>query len=75
MPFQIYAKNFSRSEASENFVRSLVLYGEELLASRPIPQVEDHPLSARRVSLFNATRRAVVTGTNLMWISDLEHAV
>ena len=29
------------------------LYGEELLAPRPIPKLEDHPFSAVRDSLFN----------------------
>ena len=28
-------------------------YGEELLAPRPTPKLEDHPLSAARYSLFN----------------------
>ena len=28
-------------------------YGEELLASRPTPKLEDHPLSAVRDCLFN----------------------
>ena len=28
-------------------------YGEELLAPRPIPKLEDHPLSAVRDCLFN----------------------
>jgi hypothetical protein len=28
-------------------------YGEEFLASRPIPKLEDHPLSAVRDCLFN----------------------
>jgi hypothetical protein len=31
----------------------LVLYGEELLAPRPTPKVEDHPLSAVRDSSFS----------------------
>jgi len=28
-------------------------YGEELLAPRPTPKLEDHPLSAVRYCLFN----------------------
>jgi len=28
-------------------------YGEELLAHRPTPKLEDHPLSAARAYLFN----------------------
>jgi hypothetical protein len=35
------------------FVTSLFFYGEELLAPRPIPKLEDHPLSAVRDCLFN----------------------
>jgi hypothetical protein len=31
----------------------LVFYGEELLAPRPTPKLEDHPLSAVRDCLFN----------------------
>jgi hypothetical protein len=31
----------------------LLFYGEELLASRPTPKLEDHPLSAVRECLFN----------------------
>jgi hypothetical protein len=31
----------------------VIFYGEELLAHRPTPKLEDHPLSAVRDSLFN----------------------
>jgi hypothetical protein len=31
-----------------NFRNKLIFYGEELLAPRPIPTLEDHPLSAVR---------------------------
>jgi hypothetical protein len=31
----------------------IVFYGEELLAPRPTPELEDHPLSADRDYLFN----------------------
>jgi hypothetical protein len=35
-------------------IRNLVIfYGEELLAPRPTPKLEDHPLSAVRDCLFN----------------------
>ena len=63
------------------FVTGCVFNGEELLAPRPIPKLEDHPLSSIRYSLFNIfaalciegrsairnlrTRHAVVTGTHL----------
>jgi len=35
------------------FRNRIHLYGEQLLAPRPTPQVEDHPLSAVHDSLFN----------------------
>jgi hypothetical protein len=35
-------------------IRNIIFfYGEELLASRPTPKLEDHPLSAVRDCLFN----------------------
>jgi hypothetical protein len=37
----------------ESFCNKLIFYGEELLASRPTPKLEDHPLSAVRDCLFN----------------------
>jgi hypothetical protein len=33
--------------------RNIRFYGEELLAPRPNPKLEDHPISAVRVCLFN----------------------
>jgi hypothetical protein len=36
-----------------SFATSLFLYGEELLAPRPTPELEDHSLSAARDCLFN----------------------
>jgi hypothetical protein len=35
------------------FRNKLICYGEELLAPRPTPKLEDHPLSAVRDCLFN----------------------
>jgi len=35
------------------FLNKIRFYGEELLASRPNPKLEDHPLSAVRDWLFN----------------------
>jgi hypothetical protein len=35
------------------FRNKLIFYGEELLAPRPTPKLEDHPLSAVRDCLFN----------------------
>jgi hypothetical protein len=37
----------------ENFRDKLIFYGEELLAPRPTPKLEDHPLSVVRDCLFN----------------------
>ena len=35
-------------------LRNIVIsYGEELLAPRPTPKLEDHPLSAARSCLFS----------------------
>jgi hypothetical protein len=36
----------------ENFRNKLIFYGEELLAPRPTPMLEDHPLSAARDCLL-----------------------
>jgi hypothetical protein len=36
-----------------NFRNKIIFYGEELLAPRPTPKLEDHPLSAVRDCLFN----------------------
>jgi hypothetical protein len=36
-----------------NFRNKLIFYGEELLAPRPTPKLEDYPLSAVRDCLFN----------------------
>jgi hypothetical protein len=35
------------------FHNMVLFYGEELLAPRPTPKLEDHPLSAVRDCLFN----------------------
>jgi hypothetical protein len=35
------------------FLNVIIFYGEELLAPRPTPKLEDHPLSAVRDCLFN----------------------
>ena len=58
-------------------IRNVILfYGEELLAPRPTPKLEDHPLSVVRDCLFAATlhiggrssiRHAVVIGAHLSW--------
>jgi hypothetical protein len=37
----------------ECFCYKLIFYGEELLAPRPTPKLEDHPLSAVHDCLFN----------------------
>jgi hypothetical protein len=35
------------------FRNMVIFYGEELLAPRPTPKMEDHPMSAVRDCLFN----------------------
>jgi hypothetical protein len=42
-----------RGFVCEYFVTNIRFYGEELLAPRPTPTLEDHPLSAVRDCLFN----------------------
>jgi hypothetical protein len=44
------------------FCNKLIFYGEELLAPRPTPKLEDHPLSAVRDCLFN-----IFTATLHIW--------
>jgi hypothetical protein len=41
------------SEALMNFRNKLIYYGEELLAVRPTPKLEEYTLSAVRDRLFN----------------------
>jgi len=44
-------------------VRNIIcFYGEELLAPRPTPKLEDHPFSALRDCLFNILAAALHTG-------------
>ena len=59
------------------FVILLSFYGEELLASRPTPKLEDHPLLAVRDGLFNIFAatvhfwkpflRSVTSGRAVQW--------
>jgi hypothetical protein len=35
------------------FINKMIFYGEQLLAQRPTPNLEDNPFSAVRDSLFN----------------------
>jgi hypothetical protein len=77
---QVVLKDHSQSEAFVTSVAWLSFYGEELLAPRPIPKMEDHPLFAAAYSIYSQlpsisggrssirslkTRHAVVTGTRL----------
>jgi hypothetical protein len=79
-PVPILSQRISPRPRSCIVFRNMVLfYGEELLAPRPTPKLEDHPLSAIRDCIFAATlhiyrpfrnprtRHAVVTGTDLSW--------
>jgi hypothetical protein len=45
-----------------NFRNKIIFYCEELLAPRPTPKLEDHPLSAVRDGLFN-----IFAGTLHIW--------
>jgi hypothetical protein len=47
------AHHLSRSWICRLFRNTIVFYGKELLAPRPNPKLEDHPLSAVRDCLFN----------------------
>jgi hypothetical protein len=54
-------KGQSKSEACELFRNMVIFYGEELLAPRPNPKLEDR-LSAVRDCLFNIFASAVYIG-------------
>jgi hypothetical protein len=41
-----------------NFRNKIIFYGEELLAPRPTPKLEDHPLWAGHVARMGETRKA-----------------
>ena len=42
-----------RKHLAYEYFKNFVFHGEELLAPRPTPKLEDHPLSAVRDCLFN----------------------
>ena len=44
------------------FCNKICFHGEELLACRPTPKLEDHPLLAVRECLFNIFAAALRTG-------------
>jgi hypothetical protein len=49
------------------FIRNkLIFYGDELLATRPTPKLEDHPLTAVRDCLFNIFAATLVSGGRLL---------
>jgi hypothetical protein len=48
--FELYGNN---NNNLVNVRNKIVFYGEELLAPRPTPKLEDHPLSTVRDCLFN----------------------
>jgi hypothetical protein len=50
----------------------LIFYGEELLAPRPIPKLEDHPLSAVSDSLFNILQLPSIPGGRLLHLQPEE---
>jgi hypothetical protein len=47
---------------SEYLITKIRFYSEELLAPRPTPKLEDHPLSAVRDCLFNTFAATLLTG-------------
>jgi hypothetical protein len=49
----VYPKNPFSFEDFVTFRNKLIFYGEELLAPRPTPKLQDHPLSAVRDCLFS----------------------
>jgi hypothetical protein len=53
-PFGLFKDSLSISWPTLcQFHNMIPFYGEELLAPRPTPKLEDHPLSAVRYCLFN----------------------
>jgi len=46
-------KNLVFDVRQEKMYKTTLLFGEELLAPRPTPKLEEHPLSAVRDRLFN----------------------
>ena len=46
----------------EMFLNVVSFYGEELLATRPKPKLEDHPLSAARECLYS-----IIVATLRIW--------
>ena len=58
---------FTRGFVCDLFRNKIRFHGEELLAPRPTPKLEDHPLSALHSSIRNLrARHAVVTGNPLI---------
>ena len=58
----VCTKDQSRPDAHVPFRNKDNFYGEELLAPRPSPKLEDHPLSAVRDCLFNIFEAALHIG-------------
>jgi hypothetical protein len=53
-----------------------IFYGEELLAPRPTPKLEDNPLSAVRDCLFNIFAVASISGGRLLHLQpEARHGV
>jgi hypothetical protein len=53
-PYPEPARSSPGPRPSLKTIRNMIrFYGEELLAPRPTPKLEDHPLSAVRCCLFN----------------------
>jgi hypothetical protein len=54
------------------FVTNLFFYGEGLLAPRPTPNLEDHPMSFVRGCLFNifAVPPSTTLGRTMLWLRN-----
>jgi hypothetical protein len=48
----VYVPSVAPIQNLVNFRNKIIFYGEELLAQRPTPKLEDHPLSAVRYCLY-----------------------
>jgi hypothetical protein len=66
LAYVVYSKNPSKSEALLTFRNKLIFYGEELLAPRSTPSLEDHPLWAVRDCLFSIFAATSISGGRLL---------
>jgi len=57
--------------------RKMRFYGEEMLATRPTPKLEDHPLSAVRDCLFNIFANSLHIGghASIRKVTGFKHSL